>query len=187
MAAYLERGCQFVIVARKTAPLLALLREAEWKLSPKTDADAQCEFTYQPDGWEKAFRFVALRYEQPPKPADEVEQYQLFATGQYTYRVFVTDMPEPIHLVVAFYNGRAGAENLIKQDEVATLRHTTLATARLRFLFVAAKIWGHAGRTGVSYSDHYAEKGLFERLMDRLRGITPRGLSFAPVLVGVLT
>jgi hypothetical protein len=230
VAAYLERGCQFVIVARKTAPLLALLREAEWKPSPKTDAYAQCEFTYQPDGWEKAFRFVALRYEQPPKPADEVEQYQLFATGKYTYRVFVTDMPEPIHLVVAFYNLRAGAENLIKeanndaglaahpsgrfdvnrnyfqmvmlaynlncwlmlfnreeQEEVATLRHTTLATARLRFLFVAAKIRSHAGRTGVSYSDHYAEKGMFGRLMDRLRGIPPRGGSFAPVLAGVLT
>jgi nicotinamide riboside kinase len=230
VAAYLERGCQFVIVARKTARLLDLLHAAQWKPSPQTDADAQCEFTYQPDGWEKAFRFVALRYEQPPQPADEVEQYQLFATGKYTYRVFVTDMPEPIHLVVAFYNGRAGAENLIKeanndaglaahpsgrfdmnrnyfqmvmlaynlncwlmlfnreeQEEVATLRHTTLATARLRFLFVAAKIWSHAGRTGVSYSDHYAEKGLFGRLMDRLRGITPQGSSFAPVLAGVLT
>jgi hypothetical protein len=108
VAAYLERGCQFVIVARKTARLLDLLHAAQWKPSPQTDADAQCEFTYQPDGWEKAFRFVALRYEQPPQPADEVEQYQLFATGKYTYRVFVTDMPEPIHLVVAFYNGRAG-------------------------------------------------------------------------------
>ena len=77
--------------------------------------------------------------------------------------------------------------NREEQDEVATLRHTTLARARLRFLFVAAKIWSHAGRTGVSYSDQYAEKGLFGRLMDRLHGITPRGLSFAPVLVGVLT
>ena len=227
--AYLERGCQFVIVARKTAPLLAHLREAEWKLSPKTDADAQCEFTYRPDGWEKAFRFVALRYEEPPKPADEVEQYQLFDTSQYTYRVFVTDMSEPIHLVVGFYNQRAGAENLIKeanndaglaahpsgrldmnrnyfqmvmlaynlncwlmlfnreeQDEVANLRHTTLATARLRFLFVAAKIWRHAGRTGVSYSDHYEEKGLFERLMDRLRRIAPRAQGYAPVMVPAL-
>jgi hypothetical protein len=229
VAAYLELCCQFVIVARKTEPLLAQLREAAWKSSPKTDADAQCEFTYQPDGWEKAMRFVALRYEHPPQ-ADEVEQYQLFATAQYTYRVFVTDMPEPIHLVVAFYNLRAGAENLIKeanndaglaahpsgrwnmncnyfqmvmlaynlncwlmlfnreeQNDATTLKHTTLATARLRFLFVAAKIWSHAGRTGVSYSDHYAEKGLFGRLMDRLRGITPRGRSFAPVLAGALT
>src|SRR2546430_3576220 len=72
--------------------------------------------------------------------------------------------------------------NREEQDEVATLKHTTLATARLRFLFVAAKIGSHAGRTGVSYSDHSAEKGLFERLMDRLRGITPRGGNFAPVL-----
>src|SRR5208337_2136490 len=30
------------------------------------------------------------------------------------------------------------------------LKHTTLATARLRFLFVAAKIWRHAGRVGIS-------------------------------------
>jgi Transposase DDE domain group 1 len=230
VVAYRERRCQFVIVARKTARLLELLNAAEWKPSPKTDADAQCEFTYQPDGWGKAFRFVALRYEQPPEPADEVEQYQLFATSKYTYRVFVTSLREPIHLVVAFYNGRAGAENLIKEanndaglaahpsgrydmnrnffqmvmlaynlncwlmlfnreegDEVATLRHTTLATARLRFLFVAAKIWTHAGRTGVSYSDHYAEKGLFARLMQRLRGIVARSSSFAPVLAGVLT
>jgi hypothetical protein len=36
-----------------------------------------------------------------------------------------------------------------------------MATARLRFLFVAAKIWRHAGRTGVSYSDHYEERGIF--------------------------
>jgi len=59
---------------------------------------------------------------------------------------------------------------------------TTLATSRLRFLFVAAKIWRHAGRTGVSYSDHYEEKGMFERLMDRLRRIALCGQDYAPVL-----
>ena len=31
--------------------------------------------------------------------------------------------------------------------KVATLKHTTLATARLRFLFLAAKIWRHAGES----------------------------------------
>jgi hypothetical protein len=40
--------------------------------------------------------------------------------------------------------------------EASTQRHTTLATARLTFLFVAAKIWRHAGRTRVSYSTDYA-------------------------------
>ena len=67
-------------------------------------------------------------------------------------------------------------------DTTISLKHTTLATARLRFLFIAAKIWRHAGRTGVSYSDQYQEKGLFSRLMDRLRGIKPRGDSFVPVV-----
>ncbi len=151
----------------------------------------------------------------------------MFATSAYTYRVFVTNLAEPIAAVVWFYNQRAGAENLIKeanndaglaahpsrrfdmnrthfqlamlaynrncwlllfnreaQASVETLRHTTLATARLRFLFVAAKIWRHAGRTGVSYSDHYQEKGLFERLMRRLRAM---GSSLAPVVEGALS
>ena len=67
--------------------------------------------------------------------------------------------------------------------KVAELKHTTLAIARLRFLFLAAKIWRHAGRVGVSYSDQYAERGLFQRLMDRLRRIAPGQHSFPPVLV----
>ena len=59
--------------------------------------------------------------------------------------------------------------------QTEALPHTTLATSRLRFLFVAAKIWRHAGRVGVSYSDHYEEKGIFQRLMERLRVIVERG------------
>jgi hypothetical protein len=62
------------------------------------------------------------------------------------------------------------------------LQHITLATARLRFLFIAAKIWKHGRRVGISYSDHYQEKGLFERLMQRLRRITPSQQSCTPVL-----
>ena len=72
------------------------------------------------------------------------------------------------------------------QADATQLRHTALATSRLRFLFVAAKIWRHAGRTGVSYSDQYEEKGMFERLMDRLRRIAPRGQGYAPVMLPAL-
>jgi hypothetical protein len=223
--AYENARCRFVVVARKTRRLIEQLQQAAWKRSPNTDAEAECEFFYQPDGWGKAYRFVALRYEKARKPDEEVEQYQLFETSAYTYRVFVTDIDEPIAFVVWFYNQRAGAENLIKEAnndaglaahpsgrfavnrnhfqlamlaynlncwlmlfnrepeaDAAQLQHTTLATARLRFLFIAAKIWRHAGRTGVRYSDHYEEKGLFQRLMDRLRRIQPRGMGYAPVL-----
>ena len=225
--AYEGFHAHFVIAARKTSRLVEQLLQGEWKPSPKTDAEGEWEFRYQPDGWDKPYRFVALRYDKPreEEEAEETEQYQLFETNQYKYRVFVTDMSEPIHFVVWFYNQRAGAENLIKeanndaglaahpsgrfdvncnhfqlamlaynlncwlmlfhrepQVDATELRHTTLATARLRFLFVAAKIWRHAGRTGVSYSDQYEEKGVFQRLMDRLRRIVPRGQGYAPVM-----
>ena len=229
--AYEELDARFVISARKTPRLVEELRQAKWKPSPKTDADAECEFRYQPEGWSKPYRFVALRYEKPREEmeTEQPEQYQLFETSQYQYRVFVTDMNDPIYFVVWFYGQRGGAENLIKeanndaglaahpshrfdvngnhfqlamlaynlncwlmlfnrepQTDATALQHTTLATARLRFLFVAAKIWRHAGRTGVSYSDHYEEKGVLQRLMDRLRRITPRGGGYAPVLVPAL-
>lgn len=225
--AYQACKAQFVISARKTSRLVEQLRQADWKPSKQTDAEWECEFLYQPQGWDKAYRFVALRYQKTPEEveAEGAEQYQLFETSQYRYRVFVTDLSDPIAFVVWFYNQRGGAENLIKeanndagltahpsgrfdvnsnhfqlamlaynlncwlmlfnrepQADVAALRHTTLATSRLRFLFVAAKIWRHAGRTGVSYSDHYQEQGVLARLMNRLRGIVPSGQSYAPAM-----
>lgn len=45
----------------------------------------------------------------------EPEQYQLFETSQYQYRVFVTGMSDPIDFVVWFHSQRGGAENLIKE------------------------------------------------------------------------
>ncbi len=229
--AYEKRNCQFIVVARKTARLVDELKAADWKPSPRTDADGQCELLYQPEGWGKAYRFVALRYAKEPEPreADQPEQYQLFDTPEYTYRVFVTNMDGPLDALVGFYRGRASAENLIKEanndaglaahpsnrwrmnanwfqivmlaynlncwlmlfqreesEETDQMRHTTLATARLRFLFLAAKIWRHAGRVGVSYSDHYEEKGIFERLMGRLRAIAADADGFTPVIATAL-
>ncbi len=230
--AYENQGVQFIVSARKTSRLVEELQAADWKRSPRTDADGQCEFRYQPEGWGKACRFLALRYEKKPQPSEagEPEQYQLFDTPEYSYRVFVTNMKDGVDRLVWFYNQRAGAENLIKEAnndaglaahpsgrwmmncnhfqlallaynlncwlmlfnreeeaQVETLQHTTLATARLRFLFLAAKIWRHAGRVGVSYSDHYAEQGIFHRLMERLRAIVTDGQRFAPVVATALT
>lgn len=71
-------------------------------------------------------------------------------------------------------------------EDATALQHTTLATSRLPFLFVAAKVWRHAGHTGVSYSDHCEEKGIFQQLMDRLRKIVPLGASYAPVMTPAL-
>ena len=229
--AYEKRGWWFVISAQKTSRLVEELKAARWTGSPRTDADGQCEFRYQPEGWSHAYRFVALRYDkkQKPKPESQPEQYQLFDTPEYEYRAFVTDLDAAIDVVVAFYRQRGGAENLIKEanndaglaahpsgrwrtncvhfqlamlaynlncwlmlfnrDEparVEDLRHTTLATARLRFLFLAVKIVRHAGAVMVRYSDHYEEKGTLGRLMDRLRAVVWNGERFAPVLAVAL-
>jgi hypothetical protein len=228
--AYQKAKVRFILVARKTSRLLEQLRTAKWKPSPKTDADQQCEFRYQPEGWGQPYRFIALRYKKKENSSAEREQYQLFDTPEYTYRVFVTNMERAIDLLVWFYNQRAGAENLIKESNndaglaahpsgrwstncvhfqlvmlaynlncwlllfqreegvaVDDLEHTRLATARLRFLFVAAKIWKHSGRVGISYSDQYAERGLFQRLMQRLREIATGSAGFLPVLATPLS
>lgn len=229
--AYQKAGAQFIISARKTSRLVDALKAADWKRSAETDAAGQCEFRYQPEGWGTAYRFIALRYEKKskPRPAEQPEQYQLFDTPEYSYRVFVSNMKHAIPLLAWFYNQRAGAENLIKEAnndaglaahpsarwamncihfqlamlaynlncwlmlfnreekaKVETLQHTTLATTRLKFLFLAARIWRHAGRVGVSYSDHYPDQPLFERLMNRLRAVITTEKGFAPVIADPL-
>jgi hypothetical protein len=73
-----------------------------------------------------------------------------------------------------------------EEAQVDALQHTTLATTRLKFLFLAARIWRHAGRVGVSYSDHYTDKSLFQRLMNRLRTIVEAEKGFAPVIAVAL-
>jgi hypothetical protein len=88
--AYQDGGAQFIVSARKTSRLVDELKAADWKRSPHTDADGQCEFLYQPQGWGKAYRFLALRYEKEPTPVEQPEQYQLFDTPEYRYRVFVS-------------------------------------------------------------------------------------------------
>lgn len=229
--AYEKAGVQFIISARKTSRLIDELKAAQWTGSPKTDADGQCEFRYQPEGWGQAYRFVALRYEKKKEAAvaEKPQQYQLFDTPEYSYRVFVTNLSDGIAMLTWFYNQRAGAENLIKEAKndagmadhpsgrwtmnciffqfamlaynlncwlmlfnreeeatVETLGHTTLATARLRFLFLAARIWRHAGRVGISYSHHYAEQSVFDRLMMRLRSVVANANGFLPVIPAAL-
>ena len=229
--AYENHNWRFIMVVRRSVRLMEALRAAPWKPSPRTDADGQCEFFYQPEGWGKAYRILALRYrkESSGKGATQPEQYSLFDMPEYTCRIFITDMDGRLDALVWFYNQRATAENLIKEanndaglaahpsrrwmmnanwfqivmlaynlncwlqlfhreegQSVDQIQHTTLATARLRFLFLAAKIWRHAGRVGVSYSDHYEEKAIFDRLMRRVRAIAAGADGFTPVIATAL-
>ena len=221
--AYENHRCRFILVARKTSRLVEQLRAAKWKRSLRTDADEQCEFRYQPEGWGRAYRFIALRYEKPEvKAADETQQYQLFNTPEYTHRVFVTNMVESVDLLVWLYNQRAAAENLIKEanNDAGLAAHPsarwTMNCNHFQIAMLAYNLncWlmlfnreepakpesktYHPGDRAfavpvsggqdlasrgpwVSYSDQYAEHGIFQRLMDRLRSIAP-GPRVPPVL-----
>lgn len=215
--AYTELNCEFVIVARKTDRLLGELQAADWQSSSQTDADFECQFSYQPEGWEREYRFVGLRYDQPEPDAANPDQIGLFDGLACRYRVFVTNISSrkwsPAE-VVAFYNKRAAVENLIKESNndigltahpsgqwamnanhfqlsmiaynlncwlelfereesvtVSELRHRTVATMRLRMVYLAAKITRHGGQTEIHFGAQYQERDRFDQLMARLRSI----------------
>jgi hypothetical protein len=44
VAAYANRQVQFIVSARETSRLVDELKAADWRGSPRTDADGQCEF-----------------------------------------------------------------------------------------------------------------------------------------------
>ncbi len=226
--AYTDLSCEFVIVARKTDRLLGELQAAEWQPSPHTDADFECQFSYQPEGWEREYRFVGLRYDQPEPDADNPDQIGLFDGLACRYRVFVTNIScdrwGPAE-VVAFYNKRAAVENLIKESNndigltahpsgqwamnanhfqlrmiaynlncwlelfereesvtVPEMRHRTVATTRLRLLYLAARITRHGGQTEIHFGAQYQERDRFDQLMARLRSIERKMDGFMPVV-----
>ena len=72
------------------------------------------EVKYQPMGWKKACRFVAMRI---PKEQKGDRQLELFKDDEYLYRIFVTDLPYRPHTVIKNYDKRADVENCIEEAQ----------------------------------------------------------------------
>jgi len=216
VAVYREYRVLFVVVAQKTTALIDQLYRASWQ--KMKSGEEICEFFYQPTGWERRERFVAIRYEKEFKPGD---QPGLFEEENYLYRVFVTDIPWSVLKVVDFYDGRAGAENLIKEanndagvaavpsgrfianmnffllamlaynfnrwltlfalEENEKYQRTMLSTARLKYLFIGAKITFTSNRTEVHYGEDYPHKETFNWLMEKLRKVKVVGGRVIPL------
>lgn len=105
-----ERKAFFVIVAKLTRPIQRKLAGLRYKHHGTTLSTAQ--FSYQPHGWAKAYRFVVIRRRQPEEPS---EQLTLFKLGGYHYQVLVTNLElQPLNLW-RFYNGRAGVERIVRE------------------------------------------------------------------------
>ena len=73
---------------------------------------------YQPQGWERPCRFVAMRIPKELKtPPGEPVQYEMFEDGQYTYRIFCTNLTGKAHKIIAEYDKRADVENLVGESK----------------------------------------------------------------------
>jgi hypothetical protein len=184
--------------------------------------DEYNECVYQPLGWERPCRFVVMRIREDQRGD---RQLKLLESENYLYRIFATNEKGRPHRVVAHYDQRADAENLIgeaqregvlaipskrfqahhaffqivmlaynlwrwmkllaghaerqKQHGVEvpeskriTMPDHTIRIARLKMLFVAAKIRFHGNRDEVRYSVHEQRSaGLIDFLhyLDRRR------------------
>ena len=223
-----EEGFHFIFGNKVCAPPFA---PAGWYKARKKDAVEYNEVLYRPGGWGEACRFVCMRI---PKeaPSEGNTQLELLEDGNYTYRVFVTDLTEAAHIVIEEYDQRADCENLIGEakreglggysfpevweqlclfpDRDAGLQYLaviqdvgragdagrgaariyasatckaqemvdhTIRIARLKLLFIAAKVATHSGATEVKYSRHDSRvAGLFrflEYLDQRRRQVRP--------------
>jgi hypothetical protein len=100
----------YILVAQKTSALVRELEGADWKRW--AGSGGVTEFWYQPEGWNRRRRFVAVRY---AGEAEASDQYQLFASEQWKYRVFVTNRDDEKRAICREYEGRATAENYIKE------------------------------------------------------------------------
>jgi hypothetical protein len=108
VAACEEQDFHYVLANRSCKPKF---RENGWYRYGDYDYN-QC--MYQPTGWLKPKRFVAMRIRQ-----DQLgdRQLKLFDSDQYAYRIFVTNLDIRPHRVIRRYDGRANVENLVKEAQ----------------------------------------------------------------------
>ncbi len=115
IAACISNNFEYIIANKKAKPPFD---PTTWYQPKKRKPFEFNSCTYQPIGWEKPCRFVAIRILKELKtPPGEPVQYELFEDDQYTYRIFCTDLPQKAHKVIAAYDKRADVENLVGESK----------------------------------------------------------------------
>jgi hypothetical protein len=89
-----------------------------------------------------------------------------------------------LQLSMIAYNLNCWLELFERQESVTVpeLRHRTLATTRLRLVYLAAKIGRHGGQTEIHFGSQYQERDRFDQLMARLRSIERKMDGFRAVV-----
>jgi hypothetical protein len=106
-------GYSFIIGNRAAKPQFD---DSKWYSARKKDSISYNDCMYQPQGWDKPYRFVVMRI--PIEETEEVSksekhQLPLFEDDRYKYRIFVTNLKQKAHKVIEEYDGRADVENLV--------------------------------------------------------------------------
>jgi hypothetical protein len=222
-AAY-EEGYDFIFGNKGCNPPFD---SSKWYKVRKGDKAEYNECMYQPIGWDRVCRFVAMRIPKEEKADGGAVQLTLIEDAKYIYLIFVTSLSKKTHKVIAEYDKRADCENLIgeanreglaaipssrfannyayfqivmlayniwrsfkmlaghgliekeKQNvedkkeekcETKEIIDNTIRIARLKLLFIGAKITSHSGSETVKYSQHDSRvPGLFKfyKYLDR--------------------
>jgi hypothetical protein len=226
-----EEGYEYIFGNKGCNPPFDPLK---WYKIGKNDRIEYNECVYQPMGWKRSCRFVAMRIPEDKPTEGKAVQGKLFEDEKYTYRIFVTNRKGKAHKVIDEYDKRADSENLIgeaKREGLSAIVSNKFATnyayfqivmlsyniwrsfkmiaghsqleqeqqvegckpeipcaarevidntiriARLKLLFIAAKITGHSNTYEVKYSEHDSRvPGLFRfmRYLDeRIQQVRP--------------
>jgi len=90
----------------------------------------------------------------------------------------------PFQLSMIAYNLNCWLESFEREESVTVpeLRHRTVATNRLRLLYLAARITRHGGRTEIHFGSRYQERDRFDQLLVRLLPIERNSNGFVPVV-----
>jgi hypothetical protein len=172
---------------------------------------------YQPQNWEMAVRFVAMRIPiDETQPTEQQIQCLLFEDNRYKYRIFCTNLRGFAHKIIDEYDARADVENLVGEakreglaaipsakfknnyaffqlvmlsyniwryiklmaavsvgdqvdkDKFQGIQSNTIRIARLKLLFVAAKVIKDAVKYSL-YDSRTPALISFYGFMDRLR------------------
>ena len=107
----MEAGFDFIIANRGCTPVF---ETDQWYQPWKRKSLQYNSCIYQPGGWGRPCRFVAMRILKEQKHAsNQPQQSVLFEDDKYTYRIFCTNLSGPAHQVIAQYDKRADVENLV--------------------------------------------------------------------------
>jgi hypothetical protein len=138
--AALEEGFDFIIANKRAKPPF---KPHSWYRPWKKRSYSYNSVVYQPIGWKKPCRFVAMRI---PKEETVSSQGELFEEDRYTYRIFCTSLMAQPHKVIAEYDKRADVENLIgeaKREGLSAIPSTKFKNnyAYLQIVMMAYNIW----------------------------------------------